>query len=563
MEIKMSLIPGAKNGKVGEISVNLGDKVSSGDILAQVETEKGNRSVKATEAGIIRKIMCEEGDEVVSNQPMFELKREAVEHGTQLSAPQISSIVEDKNVKKLETDLLIIGAGPGGYVAAIFAAKNGLKVTLVEKDELGGTCLNVGCIPTKALVKSAEIYHDIKKSTSFGIKIDGEYQVDMNHIIRRKDKVRKKLVSGIEFLMKKNQIQVLKGHAVFSSNDELTVKGEENYRISFKDLIIATGSRISKVEIPGVDLPFVLNSAEALTCTELPKKITIIGGGVIGMEFAFIYRNLGVEVHVVEFMDRLLSIVDKEVSREIKKIARRSGINVHTNARVTKIQRAADDQAVVSYRDKNGEQLIISDKVLLAIGREPNLEGLNIEKTDIKLNDNGRGIAVSKKMCTNVEHIYAIGDVTDILQLAHVASHQGITAVENILGKSKGVDYSAVPNVIFTIPEISTVGLSEDDCKEMEMDYSVSRVSFRSNGKALTMEQPEGFIKLIKDNSTQRIVGGSIIGADASTLISTLTLGISAELTDAELREIIFAHPTTAEVIHEAAFGLGIGALHQ
>lgn len=560
MEIKMALIPGGKTGKVGKISVNTGDKINTGDILAQVETGKGNSAIKATMAGIITKVLCEEGDDITSNQTMFEFEAES-------AAPieVLESVAGDKAVKNIGAELLIIGAGPGGYVAAIYAAKKGLKVTLIEQDELGGTCLNVGCIPTKALVKSSEICHNVRESSLFGIKINGEIQVDMEQIIRRKDEVKEKLVSGIGLLMEKNRIQVLKGHAAFLSNGEVLVKGAQNYHIKFKDLIIATGSKISQVKIPGIDLPFVMNSTEALSCTELPKAITIVGGGVIGMEFAFIYRNLGVEVHVVEFMDRLLTMVDKEISEEIKEAAREAGIIVHTNGKVIKIQRAADGQAVITYQDKDKEeeQLIISDKVLVAIGREPNLDGLDIEKAGIKLNDTDRGISVNKQMRTNVKHIYAIGDVTDIIQLAHVASHQGITAVDNILGHPREMDYFAVPNVIFTAPEISTVGLNEDDCKERAMDYTVSKVSFISNGKALTMNQPEGFIKLIKDNSTQKIVGGSVIGADASSLVSTLTLGIAKGLTDRELTEMIFAHPTTAEVIHEAAFGLDIGALHQ
>ena len=569
MEIKMTPIPGGKAGKVGKISVNPGDRVNAGDVLAQVETMKGNRPIKAAEAGIITKVMCEEGGEVVSNQPMFELQ--SIEAETVVESPIPSQDpgllgnkdLENKEAVSLDTELLIIGAGPGGYVAAIYAAKQGLKVTLIEKDELGGTCLNVGCIPTKALVKSSEICHNIRNSPSFGIKVNGELQVDMEQIIRRKDEVRVKLVSGIQFLMEKNQIQVIRGHAAFSSKDEVIVEGKQNYRIRFKNVIIATGSKISKVNLPGIDLPFVMNSTGALSCKELPKAITIVGGGVIGMEFAFIYRNLGVKVHVVEFMDRLLTMVDKEVSQEIKEAARNAGIAIHTGARVTGIQGAADGQAVVTYKDEKGEQLIISDKVLIAIGRQPNLDGLDIEKAGVRLNDTGRGIAVNKQMRTNVENIYAIGDVTDLIQLAHVASHQGITAVENILGNSKEMDYSAVPNVIFTVPEIATVGLNDDECKERGLDYRISKVYFSSNGKALTMNQPGGFVKLIKDNSTQKIVGGSIIGADASSLIGTLTLAIAKGLTDRELRETIFAHPTTAEVIHEAAFGLGIGALHQ
>lgn len=563
MEIKMTLIPGGKSGKVGKISVKPGDKVDSGDILAQVETGKGNRPIKATEAGTITMVMCEEGSEVVSNQPMFKLEKESNRKDEEVLIPEEDNSVKSKDIIYLDTELLIIGAGPGGYVAAIYAAKKGLKVTLVEKDELGGTCLNVGCIPTKAFVKSAEVCRNVMEGNLFGVNINKDFQINMKQVIARKDEVKNKLVSGINALLEANKIKLIDGQGTFLSKDELAVYGKQNYRIRFNDVIIATGSKISKLNLPGIDLPFVMNSTEALSCTELPESITIVGGGVIGMEFAFIYKNLGVEVHVVEFMDRLLTMVDREVSNDIKELSKKAGIKIYTNAKVMKIEQAIEGQAVITYKDQDGEHLIISNKVLVAVGREPNLDGLDIEKTGIKLNERGRGISVNKQMRSDTEHIYAIGDVTNIIQLAHVASHQGIIAVENILGNFKEIMYSAVPNVIFTSPEIATVGLSEDDCKEKALDYSASKISFECNGKALTMNQTEGFIKLIKDNSTGKIVGGSIIGPDASTLISTITLGISIGIGVEELTRTIFAHPTTAEVIHEAAFGFGIGALHE
>ena len=564
IEVKMSVIPGGKSGKVGKISVNVGDKVSEADVLTQVETSKGNRPIKSSQDGTITKVMCQEGDDVVSNQVLFEMAAETVEvESTAVAMDQSAVPSSSKKTEALETELLIVGAGPGGYVAAIYAAKKGLKVTLIEKETLGGTCLNVGCIPTKTLVKSAEVCQTIRNSETYGIEIDGKFNVDMKRIIARKDDVKDKLVSGIDFLMEENKIEVISGHASFLSSDEVLVAGDKNYSIKFKDVIIATGSKISKVNIPGIDLPFVMNSTDALACTDLPETITVIGGGVIGMEFAFIYANLGVKVQVVEFMDRLLTMVDEDISEAIKDEANKVGISVHTNAKVTQIQSASGNQAVITYQDKNGEHLLISEKVLVAIGREPNLDGLNIEKADVHLDQRDRAVVVNDQMRTNKEHIYAIGDVTDILQLAHVASHQGIVAVDNILGSPRDMDLSAVPNVIFTAPEIATVGLSEEDCKTKSLDYSVSQVLFMSNGKALSMNQNEGFIKLIKDNATDKILGASIIGPDASSLIATLTVGITKGVTDKELTETIFAHPTTSEVIHESAFGFTIGALHE
>ncbi|MGD1822834.1 MAG: dihydrolipoyl dehydrogenase [Pleomorphochaeta sp.] len=562
MNINMSVIPGGKTGKVGKISIKKGDKISKGDILAQVETGKGNKSIKATESGLISKILIDEGDEISSKQLMFEY--EAIEDNSKINNDnQIESQVKEKTIKKIESELLIIGSGPGGYVAAIYAAKNGMKVTIVEKENLGGTCLNVGCIPTKALVKSSEVCHTLKNSKLFGIENCNDVIVNMKQVISQKQKVVNKLVSGVDFLMQKNNIQVLKGVASFVSENQVSIKGKDEYLINAKNIIIATGSKISKINIPGLDLPFVMDSTSALTSTDLPKSITIIGGGVIGMEFAFIYKNLGVEVNVVEFMDRLLTMVDKEISNEIKRIAIDEGINIYTSSKVKKIQKSNTNQAIITFESQDGEHLLVSDKVLSAIGREPNLESLMIENSKVKLNENKRGIAVDLNMRTNVENIYAIGDVTNIIQLAHVASHQGIVAVSNIINESKKMDYKAVPNVIFTKPEIASVGLNEDECKEKDINYKVSKFNFMSNGKALTMNETEGYIKLIKDNDSNKIIGGTIIGAEASSLISTITLAISKGLNDHEIKETIFAHPTTSEVIHEAALGLSIGALHE
>jgi dihydrolipoamide dehydrogenase len=560
MQISMSIIPGGKKGKAGKPDVQIGDQVAVGDSLVQVETGKGNRTIEAKEAGVISKILFHEGDNIESNQVLFEIDIPAADQADESMAQHSADAVQ---VQEMHTDLLVIGAGPGGYVAALYAAKKGQQVTIIEKEELGGTCLNVGCIPTKALVKSSEICHSVKYSSYFGIHTGDQLQVDMKQIIRRKDEVKEKLVSGVGFLMEKNKIQIVRGHASFLSANQVHVAGDRNYLLTAKNMIIATGSKISKVPIPGIDLPFVMNSTEALSCEALPKSITIIGGGVIGMEFAFIYRNLGVDVHVVEFMDRLLTMLDRDLSAEIKHMAQQAGINVHTGSKVSRIQQADAGEAIVTYEDAKGEHLLVSEKVLVAIGREPNLDGLDIEKAGIRLQDKGKGIAVDHQMRTNVEHVYAIGDVTNILQLAHVASHQGITAVDTLLGENSSMHYTAVPNVIFTSPEIASVGLLEDECNQRGMDITVSKVAFESNGKALTMNEPEGFVKLIRDNDSGKIVGGAIIGPDASSLISTLTLAIANELSEAQITQTIFAHPTTGEVIHEAALGLGIGALHQ
>lgn len=560
MLIKMSIIPGGKMGKVGKINVKTGDKIAAGDVLAQVETGKGNRQIKATSDGTILNILWEEGMEIPSNADMFEIAEDPAE---KVGATEKEEVAFQGTSKDISADLLIIGAGPGGYIAAIYAAKNGLKVTLVEQSALGGTCLHVGCIPTKALVKSAEICHNVTNASIFGIETEGPVSINMKQVIDRKDKIKDKLVSGIDFLMQKNEIQVISGQASFVDENTVTVKGQKNYVIMAKQIMIATGSKISKIPIPGMELPFVRNSTTALSDIQLPKSITIIGGGVIGMEFAFLYRNFGVEVHVIEFMDRLLTMVDRDISKEIQEIAEEQNIHIHTGSKVQKIQSSEDGMAVITYENNGREHLVVSEKVLVAIGREPNLDGLSLEKSGVLLNEKGKGIQVDAFMRTNVSHIYAIGDVTNIIQLAHVASHQGIVAVDNILGKQKEMHYWAVPNVIFTSPEIASVGIGEDEAKNKGMDVAVSKVSFDGNGKALTMNEPRGFVKLIKNKETGKIIGGSVVGADASSLISSLTLAIANGFTEKEITETIFAHPTTSETIHEAALDFGIGALHQ
>ena len=462
----------------------------------------------------------------------------------------------------VKADLLVIGGGPGGYVAALYAVKKGLNTVLVEREKLGGTCLNVGCIPTKALVKSSEVYKDTLLGEEFGFEIEN-IKVNMNKVIDRKDKIRENLVSGIDYLLSKNNVRVIKGDASFLDDKIIVAKrGKDEYKIEAKNIIVATGSKISKINIKGIDLPFVLNSKSALDNKNLPESITIIGGGVIGMEFAFIYSNFGVKVNVVEYMDRLLTMVDDDISEEIKNIAKLNGINIYTSSKVTKIEESENGDAIVFFENEGKEKYLISENVLVAIGREPNMDGLNIEKAGIELNDRGKGIKVDNTLKTNVTGIYAVGDVNNKMQLAHVASHQGIIAVDNILSEDKEMKYDCVPNVIFTAPEIASVGLTERECIEKKINIKVSKFPFSANGKALTMGESRGFIKIIKDIDNNKIVGASLIGADASSLISTLTVIIKNNIKDKDIADTIFAHPTTGEVIHEAALGLSIGALH-
>lgn len=561
MEIKLETISGhSKTSKIGKINVQVGDEVKANDILLQLETNKGNSPFKAKGNFKIEEIKVSEGDEVKVGDVLF-IVSEEIKTNNKHKVDYFGNMLKGKK-EDVKADLLVIGGGPGGYVAALYAAKKGLNTVLVEREKLGGTCLNVGCIPTKALVKSSEVYKDTLLGEEFGFEIEN-IKVNMNKVIDRKDKIRENLVSGIDYLLSKNNVRVIKGDASFLDDKIIVAKrGKDEYKIEAKNIIVATGSKISKINIKGIDLPFVLNSKSALDNKNLPKSITIIGGGVIGMEFAFIYSNFGVKVNVVEYMDRLLTMVDDDISEEIKNIAKLNGINIYTSSKVTKIEESENGDAIVFFENEGKEKYLISENVLVAIGREPNMDGLNIEKTSIELNERGKGIKVDNTLKTNVPGIYAIGDVNNKMQLAHVASHQGIIAVDNILSEDKEMKYDCVPNVIFTAPEIASVGLTERECMEKKINIKVSKFPFSANGKALTMGESRGFIKIIKDTYNNKIVGASIIGADASSLISTLTVIIKNNIKDEEIADTIFAHPTTGEVIHEAALGLSIGAIH-
>lgn len=561
MEIKLETISGhSKTSKIGKINVQVGDEVKTNEILLHLETNKGNSPFKAKGNFKIEEIKVSEGDEVKVGDILF-IGSGEIKTNNKPKVDYFGNMLKGKK-EDVKADLLVIGGGPGGYVAALYAAKKGLNTVLVEREKLGGTCLNVGCIPTKALVKSSEVYKDTLLGEEFGFEIEN-IKVNMNKVIDRKDKIRDNLVSGIDYLLSKNNVRVIKGDASFLDDKIIVAKrGKDEYKIEAKNIIVATGSKISKINIKGIDLPFVLNSKSALDNKNLPESITIIGGGVIGMEFAFIYSNFGVKVNVVEYMNRLLTMVDDDISEEIENIARLNGINIYTSSKVTKIEKSENGDAIVFFENEGKEKYLISENVLVAIGREPNMDGLNIEKAGIELNERGKGIKVDNTLKTNVPGIYAVGDVNNKMQLAHVASHQGIIAVDNILSEDKEMKYDCVPNVIFTAPEIASVGLTERECIEKKINIKVSKFPFSANGKALTMGESRGFIKIIKDMDNNKIVGASLIGADASSLISTLTVIIKNNIKDKDIADTIFAHPTTGEVIHEAALGLSIGALH-
>ncbi len=556
------LSPGSKEGTVGKIQVQVGQIVQPDDLIMEVEGKKGNTVVKSTVEGTIGTLDVEEGDLVVIGQLLASIVVKAKE-SLEIEDPQIKDTPSNEesshDMETLEADILILGGGPGGYVAAIQAAKLGAKVIVAEKDTVGGTCLNWGCIPTKALVRSGQLFADIKSSEEYGIVVDNP-RIDMAKVIERKDAIVGNLVQGIKHLFNKNGIILKSGAGKII--DTTTVQIDDHTIIKAKDIIIATGSKVSKPPFPGTDLAHVICSKDALDLKELPKKITIIGGGVVGMEFAFIYANMGSDVTVIEYLDDILAYLDEDVLVEITAAAKDAGIKLYTSSKVEEILEGEGDNAIVRFTKDNKIKYISSDKVLVCVGRSPEYENIGIEELSIEINPKNHGIKVNNKMQTNIPNIYAVGDVTNILQLAHIASHQGIIAVKNILGEDVTMDYKAVPSAIFTSPEIATVGIGEKDLVGSNKKVVIGKFPFEASGKAMTYGETRGFVKIIKDEATDKILGCTIIGPHASDLIAEVTLAIANGLTSKDIITTIHAHPTTSEAIHEGVLSVEGGALH-
>ncbi|WP_319023195.1 dihydrolipoyl dehydrogenase [Tepidibacter hydrothermalis] len=564
IEIKLEQLSGESNsGKVGKIDVKIGDEIKDGDVLLQVESQKGNVSVKSNANGVIEEIVIDEGDTVNIGDILFKIDGVKTEECSDATGGfnYFNNLMKPQK-EEIEADITIIGAGPGGYVAAIYAAKQGKKVIIIEKEHVGGTCLNHGCIPTKALVRSSEVYRNMKESDSFGIFAEN-ISVNMEKVIERKNDIKNQLKKGIEYLLEKHNVQKIDGKGEIIDQNTVFVKtNRTETTIKTKDIIIATGSEPSVAPIKGIDSKHVLTSKEALDMTDLPNKLVIVGGGVIGMEFAFIYASFGVEVFVVEYADEILASLDEDVCHEISEIAKENGIKLYTSSKVESIDETESGECIVSFIKDEQSKYISCDKVLASVGRQPYFEELGIEKLGIEMNDNKKGIKVNEKMQTNILNIYAIGDVTNIIQLAHVASHQGIVAVDNILGKNKAIDYSTVPSAIFTEPEIAVVGITEKIANEKGIEIEIGKFPMSANGKALTLGDAKGFVKIIKEKATGKIIGSTIIGPHATDLLASVTLCINNKLTTKQITETIFAHPTTAESIHEAALNVEGGAIH-
>lgn len=446
-----------------------------------------------------------------------------------------------------KTDLIIIGAGPGGYETALEAAKAGLSVTLFEGAELGGTCLNAGCIPTKCLVKNAEVVSQFKNSEQFGID-DFTFSIDFNKVMERKNNVVETLRAGIAQMMKMAKVNVVKGFATFTDDHTVTCDGEEYTADNF---IIATGSVSKALPIPGADLECVMDSTRILSIDHIPESLTIIGGGVIGMEFAGIFSALGSKVTVIEFMKQILPPFDADIAKRLKAALTKQGIKIITGAAATSITQDADYQCVVNYTVKDKEEQVVSSDLLMAVGRAPRLDTCGLDKAGVEYTK--RGIVVDEWMRTNVPHIFAIGDCNARMMLAHVASFQGMHALNAILGHDDDIDFNVVPSAVFTNPECGMAGLTEAQCKEKGMDVKIGQAFFRANGKALAMGESEGLVKLIFDAVSGCLVGAHIMGVQAADLAQQCADLMSRGTTRDQMLDIIFGHPTVSEVLMAAA----------
>ena len=448
-----------------------------------------------------------------------------------------------------EFDVLVIGGGPGGYVAAIRAAKNGAKTALVERKEFGGTCLNIGCIPTKTLIAGVDVYHKARHAMEFGVKISGEVSPDWEAMLARKDSVIKTLRGGIGSLLKAAGVTVFKGHGAFTGRKTVKVvdgEGGEVEEITANKIIIASGS---ETLVPGF-IPKgkrVITSTELLSITEIPKSLLILGGGVIGCEFACLFAELGTKVTIVEMLDSIMPNIDRETSRVVAAQMQKMGIEIMNGKPLGDLK--ADDKGVSG---KVGDLTVSADYLLVSIGRKPALEGMNLAASGVKTNERG-WIPVDSSCRTNVPGIFAIGDATGSWQLAHAASAMGVVAADVACGKKNAFDGSLVPGCIFTSPEIGSVGKSQEQCDKEGIETRVGKFPFAALGKAMAINETVGFCKIIADAKTDQILGVHIVGPHATDLIAEACPALHLEITAKELGKAIHAHPTLGEAMMEAA----------
>ena len=461
-------------------------------------------------------------------------------------------------------DLIVIGGGPGGYVCAIRAAQLGLKTACVEsRGSLGGTCLNVGCIPSKSLLNLSENFHKAKKDfNQQGIEIDG-IKLNIEKMMSNKNKSIQVLTKGVEFLFKKNKVTYIKGKGVlFSKNDIVVYNNDQKTNYKSKNIVIATGSEV--VSLPGIDIDEenIISSTGALSLNKVPKKLAVIGGGYIGLEMGSVWSRLGAEVTVIEYLEHITPGMDREISEEFKKILLKQGIKFKLGSKVNSVKKTNKGVLINFTELKNSkEDFLEFDKVLVSVGRKPYTEGLNLSKVGIKKDKKGR-IEVNKKLQTSVKNIYAIGDVIKGPMLAHKAEEEGIAVAEILAGQAGHVNYDVIPGVIYTSPEVATVGKTEEQLKDENKSYKVGKFPFMANSRAKVNNETEGFVKILADSQTDKVLGVHIIGPHCGDMIAEMALAMEFGASAEDIARTCHAHPTHTEAIKEAALAVDKRPIH-
>src|SRR5690554_430651 len=451
-------------------------------------------------------------------------------------------------------DVAVIGSGPGGYVAAIRCAQLGLKTAIIEKyNVLGGTCLNVGCIPSKALLDSSHHYEDaIKHFEEHGIEIPGDVKLNFKKMIARKAAVVEQTTKGIDYLMDKNKIDVYTGTGAFKDATHIVISGEKEQTIEAKNTIIATGSKPSSLPFIKLDKERVITSTEALSLKEVPKHLVVIGGGVIGLELGQVYRRLGAEVSVVEFMDRIIPTMDGGQSKELLKIMKKQGVKFYLSHKVSAVSKKGKE-ITVTATDKNDKEITLKgDYCLVSVGRKPYTEGLKAENAGVKITERGM-VDVNDQLQTNVPNIYAIGDVVRGAMLAHKASDEGVLVAEIIAGQKPNLDYNLIPGVVYTWPEVASVGKTEEQLKEAKVEYKSGQFPMRALGRSRASGDLDGFVKILSDKNTDEVLGVHMVGARVADLIAEAVVAMEYRASAEDIARMSHAHPTYAEAVKEAA----------
>jgi dihydrolipoamide dehydrogenase len=453
-------------------------------------------------------------------------------------------------------DVAVIGSGPGGYVAAIRCAQLGLKTAIIEKySTLGGTCLNVGCIPSKALLDSSHHYHDaVAHFEEHGIEISGDVKVNLEQMMSRKEKVVSQTCDGVKFLMDKNKIEVFQGVGSFKDTTHINIEDSEGktHTIEAAKTIIATGSKPSSLPFIELDKERVITSTEALKLKEIPKHLIVIGGGVIGLELGQVYKRLGADVTVVEYMDRIIPTMDSACSKELTKILKKQKVKIATSHKVSAVTRDGDKITVTATDKKDKEVSFEGDYVLVSVGRKAYTDGLNLDAVKIKADDRGR-VEVNEHLQTNVENIYAIGDVVKGAMLAHKAEEEGVFVAETIAGQKPHINYNLIPGVVYTWPEVAAVGKTEEELKEEGVKYKSGQFPMRALGRSRASGDIDGMVKILADETTDEVLGVHMVGARVADLIAEAVTAMEFRASAEDIARMSHAHPTYAEAVKEAA----------